>query len=69
MEEKMKTPLNVASLLAFMLLTSPLAAQTYEMTLVNRGPFYATASILLDYDGAVDMDILATLRSATTEPD
>ncbi len=64
----MKTPLNVASLLAFMLLTSPLAAQTYEMTLVNRGPMYATASILLDFDNDEDLDILITRRSATTEP-
>jgi len=64
----MKTPLNVASLLAFMLLTSPLAAQTYEMTLVNRGPMYATASILLDFDNDQDLDILITRRSATTEP-
>ncbi len=64
----MKTRLNVASLLAFMLLTSPLESQTYEMTLVNRGPMYATASILLDFDNDEDLDILITRRSATTEP-
>lgn len=64
----MKTILNVASLLVFMLLTLPLAAQTYEMILVNRGPMYANASILLDYDNDGDLDILVTRRSATTEP-
>ena len=51
------------------ILISPVVlAQDYQKLLVNRGPMYATASILLDFDNDGDLDILLTRRSATTEP-
>lgn len=40
--------------------TDAAPAQEYQLELLNKGAFYAIASVLHDYDGDEDLDIIAT---------
>lgn len=56
------------ALLVLMSLPVPQArSQEFDRYLINKGPIYATASILHDYDNDNDLDIIITRRNATND--
>jgi hypothetical protein len=55
------------TIFALFIITVQSPAQEYQTKLINKGPLYATSSVLQDYDDDGDLDIIITRRLATND--